>query len=158
MWYGHAVLFFYLTADAISWYYQASPNIKMEKFSEELICPLCMDLFTGNVRITKCGHNYCEGCLTAMISADEDTWNYDGTWPCPECRTEQTEAPAELTRNYALERSVVNYKTSTENICAAHDLKKKLCEYFNLSTTERSQKRQSLVQSRRYKSGRSKSE
>ena len=103
----------------------------MEKFSEELICPLCMDLFTGNVRITKCGHNYCEECLTAMISADEDTWDYDGAWPCPECRTEQTEAPAELTRNYALERSVVNYKTSKENICATHDLKKKLCKFFN---------------------------
>ena len=103
----------------------------MEKFSEELICPLCMDLFTGNVRITKCGHNYCEGCLTAMISANEGTWDYDGTWPCPECRTEQTEVPAELTRNYALERSVVNYKNSKENICADHDLKKKLCKYFN---------------------------
>ena len=103
----------------------------MEQFSEELICPLCMDLFTGNVRITKCGHNYCEKCLTAMISANEGTWDYEDTWSCPECRTEQTEAPAELTRNYALERSVVNYKTS---ICAAHDLKKKLCKYLNRSS------------------------
>ena len=105
----------------------------MEKFSEELICALCMDLFTGNVRITKCGHNYCEGCLTAMISADEDNLDYDNTWSCPECRTEQTEDPSELTRNYALERSVVNYKTSKENICADHDLKKKLRKYLECS-------------------------
>ena len=128
--------------------YHAPQFRKMEKFSEELICPLCMDLFTGNVRITKCGHNYCEKCLTAMISANEGTWDYEDTWPCPECRTEQNEVPAELTRNYALERSVVNYKNSTENICAAHDLKKKLCEYFNRSNiSERSQIMQSLNQS-----------
>ena len=104
---------------------------KMEKFSEELVCPLCMDLFTGIVRITKCGHNYCEDCLTEMLLADEDNRDYEDTWLCPECRTEQTQEPEELTRNYALERSVVNYKNSKENICDSHDLKKKLCKFIN---------------------------
>ena len=104
---------------------------KMEKFSEELVCPLCMDLFTGIVRITKCGHNYCEDCLTEMLLADEDNRDYEDPWLCPECRTEQTQEPAELTRNYALERSVVNYKNSKENICDSHDLKKKLCKFIN---------------------------
>ena len=94
---------------------------------EDLICPICMDFFTGNVRITKCGHNYCEGCLTGMVSADETTW------PCPECRTSQTEHPADLTRNYIVERSVVKQKSSKKNFCATHELQKKLCKYLNRS-------------------------
>ena len=88
---------------------------------EDLICPICMDFFTGNVRITKCGHNYCQGCLAGMISADATAW------PCPECRTMQTEKLTDLTRNYILERGALKHKKSN-NICTVHNSEKKLCK------------------------------
>ena len=95
---------------------------------EDLTCPLCLDLFNGNVRITKCGHSICEKCLKRMISSNEDFYTH---WFCPVCRMEQTETLAEMTRNYALERSVVKYKASKINICCTHNLQKKYREYFN---------------------------
>ena len=85
--------------------------------ADNLKCSLCLDFFTSPVQITSCGHSFCGKCLTMMTTA---------TWSCPDCRTEQNKIPAELTRNYFLERIVDNFKETRKNICTAHDLKKKL--------------------------------
>ena len=85
--------------------------------AEDLKCSLCLDFFTPPVRITRCGHNFCDECLTMMTTE---------TWPCPECRAEQNQMARELTRNFFLERTVEKFKDSRKYICTAHDLKKKL--------------------------------
>ena len=40
-----------------------SRNSKME---EELKCPVCLDFFKSPVRMTPCGHNYCQECLAGI--------------------------------------------------------------------------------------------
>ena len=89
---------------------------------EELKCPLCLDCFTPPVRITNCGHNYCQGCLTMMRETP---------WMCPVCQIPQQQSPEQLTRNFFLERTLENFLESRKNICVIHDLAKKLCKYFN---------------------------
>ena len=90
---------------------------------EELKCPLCLDFFKSPVRITNCGHNYCQGCLKVMTTVP---------WLCPECRTEQQQTPEQLARNFFLEKTVENFIASRKNICASHGLPKKLRKYFSL--------------------------
>ena len=94
---------------------------KKSKMEEELNCPVCLDYFKSPVRITPCGHNYCQACLTGMLAIP---------WLCPECRTEIHQRPEQLARNFFLERTVKNYVESRRNICGVHDLSKKLRKYF----------------------------
>ena len=45
------------------------PNVahsRISKMEEELKCPVCLDFFKSPVRITSCGHNYCQECLTGI--------------------------------------------------------------------------------------------
>ena len=45
------------------------PNVahsRISKMEEELKCPVCLDFFKSPVRMTPCGHNYCEECLTGI--------------------------------------------------------------------------------------------
>ena len=94
----------------------------------DLKCALCLDFFTKPVRITRCGHNFGQACLTEMIPADETTWQ------CPECRTEQNQAPEELARNFFLERTVENFLSARKTMCVAHASQKKLRKLIQLHT------------------------
>ena len=87
--------------------------------TEDLTCFICLDYLRLPIRITRCGHSFCGQCLISMSATK---------WLCPECRVEQNQAPAELARNYVLERTVEKFKESKKNICTTHDLKKKLRE------------------------------
>ena len=45
------------------------PNVahsRISKMEEELKCPVCLDFFKSPVRMTPCGHNYCQECLTGI--------------------------------------------------------------------------------------------
>ena len=97
-------------------------KVKNSKMEEELKCPLCLDFFKAPVRITNCGHNYCQKCLTGMTTIP---------WLCTECSMEQQQRPEQLTRNFFLEKSVENFVESKKNICATHDLPKKLRKFSN---------------------------
>ena len=88
---------------------------------EDLHCALCIDFFTAPVRMTDCGHNFCQQCLTVMNETP---------WLCPECRNEQHQRPVELARNFFLEKTVEKLIAS----CATHNLQKKLCKYFIMVT------------------------
>ena len=90
---------------------------------EELKCPLCLDFFIPPVRITTCGHNYCQECLTMFTEIP---------WRCPVDQIEQQQSPEQLTRNYFLERTLENFNESRGNICATHNLPKRLRKYSHL--------------------------
>ncbi|XP_072108235.1 zinc-binding protein A33-like isoform X2 [Mobula birostris] len=48
-----------------------------ESWTEEVICPICLDFFTDPV-ILECGHNFCRSCITRC-------WEREGKNCCPEC-------------------------------------------------------------------------
>ena len=59
-----------------------------------------------NLRMTTCGHNYCQQCLAEMGRIP---------WICPECRTEQRKRPEQLPRNFFLERTVQKFVDARKN-------------------------------------------
>ena len=89
---------------------------------EELKCPICLDFFTPPVRITTCGHNYCQECLRMFTQIP---------WRCPVDQIEQHQRLENLARNFFLERSLENFMESRRNICASHNLPKRLRKYFH---------------------------
>ena len=81
---------------------------------EDLKCGLCLDFFATPVRSTTCGHNFCQKCLTDLVEASETIWL------CPECRTDQTQGPTELTRNFFLERILEIFLKKTQSVKRHH--------------------------------------
>ncbi|XP_041068324.1 zinc-binding protein A33-like [Carcharodon carcharias] len=51
-----------------------------ESFTEDLICPICLDFFTDPVSLER-EHNFCRSCITQC-------WEKKGINSCPECREE----------------------------------------------------------------------
>ncbi|XP_072893110.1 uncharacterized protein [Hemitrygon akajei] len=51
---------------------------QVESWTEEAICPNCLDFFTDPV-ILECGHNFCRSCVTQC-------WEREERNSCPECR------------------------------------------------------------------------
>ncbi|XP_059839429.1 zinc-binding protein A33-like [Hypanus sabinus] len=49
-----------------------------ESWTEEAICPICLDFFTDPVSL-ECGHNFCRSCITQC-------WEREERNSCPECR------------------------------------------------------------------------
>ncbi|XP_007883804.2 zinc-binding protein A33-like [Callorhinchus milii] len=49
-----------------------------QKWTEELNCPICLEIFTEPVTL-KCGHNFCRFCIT-------HSWSEQLKGTCPECR------------------------------------------------------------------------
>ncbi|XP_072891080.1 zinc-binding protein A33-like isoform X2 [Hemitrygon akajei] len=53
---------------------------QVESWTEEVICPICLDFFTDPV-ILACGHYFCRSCITRC-------WEREERSSCPECREE----------------------------------------------------------------------
>ncbi|XP_060706769.1 nuclear factor 7, brain-like isoform X1 [Hemiscyllium ocellatum] len=55
-------------------------RLQGEGWTEEVICPICLDFFTDPV-ILDCEHNFCRSCITR-------SWGDRERNSCPECRQE----------------------------------------------------------------------
>ncbi|XP_068107496.1 E3 ubiquitin-protein ligase TRIM39-like [Hyperolius riggenbachi] len=64
--------------------------------SEELECPVCLDIYTDPVSL-RCGHNFCRFCIDRVLDSQEGSAGYS----CPECRERYKDWPV-LQRNIAL--------------------------------------------------------
>ncbi|XP_062904052.1 zinc-binding protein A33-like [Mobula hypostoma] len=53
---------------------------QVESWTEEVICPICLDFFTEPVSL-ECGHYFCRSCITRCWEREERNF-------CPECREE----------------------------------------------------------------------
>ncbi|XP_055521236.1 zinc-binding protein A33-like [Leucoraja erinacea] len=63
---------------------------QVESWTEEVICPICLDFFTDPV-ILECGHNFCRSCIT-------QSWDKEVRNTCPECREEFVDRTLKVNR------------------------------------------------------------
>ena len=80
-----------------------------------------LDTFQSPIRITRCGHVYCEKCLL-------DVSNGERRWFCPDCRELHNCTVNSLTRNYHFEKFVEKFNKelipksrSLYGACPEHD-------------------------------------
>ncbi|XP_032903266.1 nuclear factor 7, brain-like [Amblyraja radiata] len=66
---------------------------QVESWTEEAICPICLDFFTDPVSL-ECGHYFCRSCIT-------QSWDREGRNSCPECREEFTDRILRVSRALA---------------------------------------------------------
>ncbi|XP_072115658.1 LOW QUALITY PROTEIN: uncharacterized protein [Mobula birostris] len=66
---------------------------QIESWTEEAICPICLDFFTDPV-ILDCGHNFCRSCITRC-------WEREERNSCPECREEIADRTLRVNRALA---------------------------------------------------------
>ena len=44
-------------------------NKNMSRAEDDFSCPICLDILKSPIRITNCGHNFCEECLISLCSS-----------------------------------------------------------------------------------------
>ncbi|XP_068091107.1 E3 ubiquitin-protein ligase TRIM39-like [Hyperolius riggenbachi] len=75
--------------------------------SEELKCPVCLDIYTDPAMLT-CGHNFCRVCIDNLLDSQEESGDYS----CPQCRKRFRSRPT-LQKNIAL-RNIAERFLSTQ--------------------------------------------
>ncbi|GCB65701.1 hypothetical protein scyTo_0009991 [Scyliorhinus torazame] len=65
---------------------------RVESWTEETICPICLELFTDPVSL-ECGHNFCRSCISQCWEKEINS--------CPECREEFPERNLRINRALA---------------------------------------------------------
>uniref|UniRef100_A0A4W3JJ46 E3 ubiquitin-protein ligase TRIM39-like n=1 Tax=Callorhinchus milii TaxID=7868 RepID=A0A4W3JJ46_CALMI len=81
---------------------------RQHSLSEDLVCPVCLDLFTDPVTLD-CGHNFCRCCIS-------QSWETKESKACPECRTSR------LSGNWALASMAAIARQMTQWLEQARDL------------------------------------
>ncbi|XP_019368002.1 PREDICTED: E3 ubiquitin-protein ligase TRIM63 isoform X1 [Gavialis gangeticus] len=91
----------------------------MENLEKQLICPICLEMFTKPVVILPCQHNLCRKCASDVFQAANPYWQNRGTvisggrFRCPSCRHEvilDRHGVYGLQRNLLVENIIDIYK------------------------------------------------
>ncbi|XP_029462720.1 zinc-binding protein A33-like [Rhinatrema bivittatum] len=100
----------------------SSYGAPMEDFTEELTCPVCLQLFNNPI-ILECGHNFCSHCI-------DKVWENLEVCSCPECQEVVPERKYTVNRvlaNLVKKAGVPGSRTSrARDRCEEHDEKLKL--------------------------------
>nr|XP_029487296.1 tripartite motif-containing protein 54-like isoform X1 [Oncorhynchus nerka] len=91
---------------------QLGESSTMDNLEKQLICPICLEMFTKPVVILPCQHNLCRKCANDVFQAANPLWQSRGSksmstrgrFRCPSCRHE-----AVLDRHgvYGLQRNLL---------------------------------------------------
>ncbi|XP_074832391.1 E3 ubiquitin-protein ligase TRIM63 isoform X1 [Carettochelys insculpta] len=91
----------------------------MENLEKQLICPICLEMFTKPVVILPCQHNLCRKCASDIFQSANPYWQSRGTtlsggrFRCPSCRHEvilDRHGVYGLQRNLLVENIIDIYK------------------------------------------------
>uniref|UniRef100_A0A8C6ZH36 Tripartite motif containing 63 n=1 Tax=Nothoprocta perdicaria TaxID=30464 RepID=A0A8C6ZH36_NOTPE len=91
----------------------------MENLERQLICPICLEMFTKPVVILPCQHNLCRKCANDIFQAANPYWQSRGSvisggrFRCPSCRHEvllDRHGVYGLQRNLLVENIIDIYK------------------------------------------------
>ncbi|KAM7399954.1 hypothetical protein PAMA_004576 [Pampus argenteus] len=113
----------------------------MESLEKQLVCPICLEVFTKPVVILPCQHNLCRKCANDVFQAANpylstrsgSTVTSGGRFRCPSCRHEvvlDRHGVYGLQRNLLVENIIDMYKQdSTSNSKASPEVKSEpMCE------------------------------
>ncbi|XP_039596181.1 E3 ubiquitin-protein ligase TRIM63-like isoform X1 [Polypterus senegalus] len=105
----------------------------MENLEKQLICPICLEMFTKPVVILPCQHNLCRKCANDVFQAANPYWTSRGTnisggrFRCPSCRHEvilDRHGVYGLQRNLLVENIIDIYKQESTRVDQSRPLKK----------------------------------
>ncbi|KAJ7341430.1 hypothetical protein JRQ81_005515 [Phrynocephalus forsythii] len=93
----------------------------MDTLEKQLICPICLEMFTKPVVILPCQHNLCRKCANDIFQASNPLWQSRGStsvssggrFRCPSCRHEvvlDRHGVYGLQRNLLVENIIDIYK------------------------------------------------
>ncbi|XP_035276913.1 tripartite motif-containing protein 54 [Anguilla anguilla] len=93
----------------------------MDSLEKQLICPICLEMFTKPVVILPCQHNLCRKCANDVFQASNPLWQSRGStsvstggrFRCPSCRHEvvlDRHGVYGLQRNLLVENIIDLYK------------------------------------------------
>ncbi|XP_061569634.1 tripartite motif-containing protein 55b isoform X2 [Cololabis saira] len=97
----------------------------MENLEKQLICPICLEIFTKPVVILPCQHNLCRKCANDVFQSSNPylttrsgSLTSGGRFRCPSCRHEvvlDRHGVYGLQRNLLVENIIDMFKESTSN-------------------------------------------
>ncbi|KAJ6651791.1 hypothetical protein lerEdw1_016483, partial [Lerista edwardsae] len=88
----------------------------METLERQLICPICLEMFTKPVVILPCQHNLCRKCANDIFQSRGTTLGSAGRFRCPSCRHEvvlDRHGIYGLQRNLLVENIIDIYKQAS---------------------------------------------
>ncbi|KAL2082336.1 hypothetical protein ACEWY4_022154 [Coilia grayii] len=99
----------------------AGESSSMDNLEKQLICPICLEMFTKPVVILPCQHNLCRKCASDVFQASNPLWqsrsstaiSTGGRFRCPSCRHEvvlDRHGVYGLQRNLLVENIIDIYK------------------------------------------------
>uniref|UniRef100_A0A8C4S6P0 Tripartite motif-containing protein 54 n=1 Tax=Erpetoichthys calabaricus TaxID=27687 RepID=A0A8C4S6P0_ERPCA len=98
----------------------------MDNLEKQLICPICLEMFTKPVVILPCQHNLCRKCANDVFQASNPLWQSRGSttvstggrFRCPSCRHEvvlDRHGVYGLQRNLLVENIIDIYKQESSS-------------------------------------------
>nr|XP_020668045.1 tripartite motif-containing protein 54-like [Pogona vitticeps] len=88
----------------------------MDSLERQLICPICLEMFTKPVVILPCQHNLCRKCANDIFQSRGTTLGSAGRFRCPSCRHEvvlDRHGIYGLQRNLLVENIIDVYKQAS---------------------------------------------
>ena len=92
--------------------------------TDELQCPICMDMLQEPCSLGNCQHTFCRKCIVDVIGTDDER---TGQVKCPICR-KRSRVPDELPENKLLKTVVDATRRATQEACPHHPETR--AEYF----------------------------
>ncbi|XP_056337366.1 tripartite motif-containing protein 54 [Danio aesculapii] len=112
----------------------------METLERQLICPICLEIFSKPVVILPCQHNLCRKCANDVFQASNPLWQNRGSttlstggrFRCPSCRHEvvlDRHGVYGLQRNLLVENIIDIYKSeSTRPLLPKTEQQQLMCD------------------------------
>ncbi|XP_026198006.1 tripartite motif-containing protein 54 [Anabas testudineus] len=122
----------------------AGSGVTMENLERQLICPVCLEMFSKPVVILPCQHNLCRKCANDIFQSANPLWQSRGSsgiaasggrFRCPSCRHEvvlDRHGVYGLQRNLLVENIIDIYRQQESsrlvNIKSEHQQQQQMCE------------------------------
>ncbi|XP_028638641.1 tripartite motif-containing protein 54 [Grammomys surdaster] len=111
----------------------------MDNLEKQLICPICLEMFSKPVVILPCQHNLCRKCANDVFQASNPLWQSRGSttvssggrFRCPSCRHEvvlDRHGVYGLQRNLLVENIIDIYKQESSRPLHSKAEQQLMCE------------------------------